>query len=881
MSTSPRRRSLWLIPLVLPIVCGPARAQDDKSRTAREASAQKIQEAIPPAAQQFRRDLRSFIRSVDEKERFQAAPSAAAAAAELERARYRNPYFRSGEERRSSDGVLDTSLSIVYGERKLWRPDTLKTDGRGGLLNAAGQPLPEGEEPVVLVDQGVIGVRLRSYEGLAVGPTLRVKPGEILRVKMKNQLPPENPDDHQPDVNVPHGFNRTNLHTHGLHVTPVGNGDNVLLTINPGEEFINEIPVPEDHVAGTFWYHAHLHGSTAMQVSSGMAGALIIDAPEDHAGAVDNVPGIATAEERICLFQQIAYHPEAQSAPGLKLLPMLTEVGGLPQSGQDEIVVGRVGATLHFRIFDAKGVRTVDTDETKLIGKESELTRFRERLEAMDWPPSPTPEQRVELVAAVRSLAGLVTYVLEDFNRAFGPRRWIDGKKSQGWRTTVNGQLQPVIRVASGKLQRFRFIHGGIRDPIVVQFAPIPEDLLQAGRADEIRYDVDAINDEGMREFALDGIPLPEIRRTKAIELQPGYRSEALVRLTNTTGRVQHYLMWDGPSTVSLDPAAQDSTKEAGILAIVEVLPGEPGDEEAWPTLHDFSKVRRPIPIAPQDVVGLQTINLELNPAPAHPSVNGRSYDPDAAPLAVKLGRTDEWRLTTNAAAHPFHIHVNPFYVVSETSQDGVVTPIGVWKDTLLVTAGRTQTIRTHYKRYIGDFVLHCHILDHEDQGMMMGVSIKNTTYEVGAKLANPHPAPRWSLPDAADAARKLDDLLGSDATVLVFLQRQDCPACNAQIRAFRDAVSKFPDLKKVDVVFVAPGEKAAFQPDPAFPYTAVYDKDLGQFKAYGCYVPRHKAALHGMFLLDKTGQVRWREVSDAPYMNIDQLLREVDAIKR
>src|SRR5262249_53925436 len=55
----------------------------------------------------------------------------------------------------------------------------------------------------------------------------------------------------------------------------------------------------------------------------------------------------------------------------------------------------------------------------------------------------------------------------------------------------------------------------------------------------------------------------------------------------------------------------------------------------------------------------------------------------------------------------------------------------GVWKDTLFVKnvgggakGGYTVVVRTRYQRYIGDFVLHCHILDHEDQGMMQNVRI-------------------------------------------------------------------------------------------------------------------------------------------------------------
>jgi FtsP/CotA-like multicopper oxidase with cupredoxin domain len=48
----------------------------------------------------------------------------------------------------------------------------------------------------------------------------------------------------------------------------------------------------------------------------------------------------------------------------------------------------------------------------------------------------------------------------------------------------------------------------------------------------------------------------------------------------------------------------------------------------------------------------------------------------------------------------------------------------GAWKDTLFVKQNYIIVIRTRYERYIGDFVLHCHILDHEDQGMMQNVRI-------------------------------------------------------------------------------------------------------------------------------------------------------------
>src|SRR5205814_8217441 len=137
---------------------------------------------------------------------------------------------------------------------------------------------------------------------------LGAKTGAGLKIRVENRLPeipkPETPDpdgkgDPGHGVNVPHALNSTNIHTHGLHVSPEGNSDNVYLDIKPGQVQEYEIKIAKDHVAGTFWYHPHRHGSVALQAANGMAGALIID------GGLDEVPEIKQAQERIFLFQQI------------------------------------------------------------------------------------------------------------------------------------------------------------------------------------------------------------------------------------------------------------------------------------------------------------------------------------------------------------------------------------------------------------------------------------------------------------------------------------------------------------------------------------------------------------------------------------------------
>src|SRR5205814_271084 len=102
----------------------------------------------------------------------------------------------------------------------------------------------------------VRGYRLymRTYEETIPGPTLRVRPGDVLRIRLINDLPP-NRDEMPLNTNRPHHFNTTNLHFHGSHVSPGGISDNIFRRWEPGESHEIEIAIPDDHTRGTYWYH--------------------------------------------------------------------------------------------------------------------------------------------------------------------------------------------------------------------------------------------------------------------------------------------------------------------------------------------------------------------------------------------------------------------------------------------------------------------------------------------------------------------------------------------------------------------------------------------------------------------------------------------------
>lgn len=130
---------------------------------------------------------------------------------------------------------------------------------------------------------GLRAERTRCYNGLVTGPTLKLRPGEELRIKLINELA-KNADSPcgKEHLNQAHCFNTTNIHTHGLHVSPRAPSDDSFLRIDPQTEYQYCFQVPKFHPPGTFWYHAHVHGSTALQVMNGLVGALIIDEPEEQ-----------------------------------------------------------------------------------------------------------------------------------------------------------------------------------------------------------------------------------------------------------------------------------------------------------------------------------------------------------------------------------------------------------------------------------------------------------------------------------------------------------------------------------------------------------------------------------------------------------------------
>ena len=98
-------------------------------------------------------------------------------------------------------------------------------------------------------------------------------------------------------------------------------------------------------------------------------------------------------------------------------------------------------------------------------------------------------------------------------------------------------------------------------------------------------------------------------------------------------------------------------------------------------------------------------------------TINGQSFTMGRVNTRVRLNDVEDWRIINKASIdHPFHLHTNRFQVLK---RNGRPEPTRAWKDTVGLKGYESVTIRVRFDDFAGRTVYHCHILDHEDQGMM------------------------------------------------------------------------------------------------------------------------------------------------------------------
>lgn len=570
------------------------------------------------------------------------------------------------------------------------------------LLAASAVPQPVEYNFQIARSKGVIynpwtlsndQVELRSFigsegaQGDFVAPTIRVAPGQQLKIDIANRLELCTDKQRADDV----CFNDTNLHTHGLWVSPSGASDNVLISIPPSGDHHYIYDIPADHPAGTFWYHPHRHGDGFVQVGSGMAGALIVtgnrlptaSAPGDIDILLKDERGKAFPE-RVIIFQQIQYG----------CLDEKGVIEGRLDQNKDYIrpftcspgKVGRIESFDTDRDWRQSGRFTGINGKVQPVLASARTGRF-ERWRLIHGGTGEAIRMRLYSLAGTAPALGTVNAAIQ----SEWMKRYCTGPALPMWQIAMDGLTRSAVRKVDEAV-----LFPGERMDLIVR---LPERGRYCMVHDTARDDPKGLNPSRMLAvIGADG--------------------------TAPRGGAPDFLL-QAALVRSAERALAGPEKAATRKRVV-------GELSEGMKLASFVWHK---PVAVTEVSGYREaiLNIIETPNNAFFRVNGQAYDHNRIDQVLPLGKAEEWRASSLLADHPLHIHVNPFQIVSITDSQGrdVTDPKspafdpdydglkGEWKDTVLVKQDLRVAFRTRYERFTGDFVLHCHIMYHGDHGMM------------------------------------------------------------------------------------------------------------------------------------------------------------------
>ena len=468
-----------------------------------------------------------------------------------------------------------------------------------GLRRASAQAIPE-----LRAKNGTLSLTLHAaiasdgknsfyYDGQPNAPTLRLSPGDQLKITYVNDLPSK------PSENcaITPCMNMTNLHFHGLAVSPEKPQDDVLtMMAMPGQTLRYTVQIPKDHPPGLYWYHTHPHGESHRQVLDGMSGALVIEGIESYLSALVGIP------ERVL------------------------------------VVRGRS------------------------VGNDSQSIELKQRVELGSYVCGGKPDLPNEVF-------------------------------------TVNGSVRPQIEIAPGERQFWRLVNASADRYL---------DLEVEGQTLEI--------------VAMDGMPIAlhgpnhPTRISDHVLLPPAGRVEAIVS-GPPAAQPRHLI------SRCVDTGPDGDPNPAMILADIVPRPAarstrrisksSPKPEFRNPDLSKEEKA------APRFTV---TFTEDKNGF----YINGQKFAPDAAPMVrAKVGSYQHWKVVNNTKElHPLHTHQAHVRPYAENGQP-IADPL--WLDTVNVPYGGSVDIIVDFSAGVirGMSVFHCHLLNHEDKGMMAKILLE------------------------------------------------------------------------------------------------------------------------------------------------------------
>ncbi len=538
-----------------------------------------------------------------------------------------------------------------------------------------------------------------TFEGTIPGPTLILKPGDRLNISVVNDLP-ANPPVTRAGA-FPHAPYTINLHTHGLEVSPMGNSDNVFRTMEPGTTNQVTVDIPASHHSGTFWYHPHEHGAVTFDLMGGMAGMLIV---QGGPGTLDTVPQVKAAKQIVMDFQVLH---STTSGQVVYVNPTAAQMGSTNAQLADGIwsayitsntyftTNGVTNPVLHMRPGEVQRWRMLNaaSGETILVALQGHdlnvIANDGITVPNMVTVPAGTPYtlgagQRVDVLVQAGSPGN---YLLQALNPSTTPA----SVTPQG----VAPQLRPAH--TSGDFPAVNYpvnlatiSVSGAPDSMQLPSGPLPPPSGLPSISTMVNTTPNFVRNI---DFDLCGQQANMTQPTQQLPTCGWYFSQYDAAYWGSLPFLSLNMVRDADDTGEVNPVCLTSPTSPACLA-------------------------------------MPRINFE----------KGGLFDPNT-PLFNNMyaGNYEEWTVVNRSFSdHAFHIHQNPFLV---TAVNGISLPVPEWHDTIIVPAAYPQppppitspsvtfgsiTFRTHFDPItVGALVTHCHLVQHEDIGMMQRIDIQ------------------------------------------------------------------------------------------------------------------------------------------------------------
>ena len=652
----------------------------------------------------------------------------------------------------SKDGVLEVRLIAKQGEARL---DTVATPVQNMLVFAYE------------LIRGTASNGQMSGDNLYPSPTLQVFPGETLIVHLDNALtgltirdffdPQYTAKGEEVPLYPPMmASSPLNLHVHGVHVSPKGNADNVMLHIPGGFSNTYTYNIPKTMPQGAYWYHSHLHGLTTPHVYYGMAGLLAI-------GRTDGNLPLVTQNQIPIRNMVLQYNYVFDRAGG--------------------------GAQLNNYSW-SQWVRTIKPPEPG----ELEKGTYRPLLAPVNFLQSKPGTQSFTIWYAgplsIRNERGRFEFIPSNLQR-FTPFAGGAGKDVpanpglpdylRDVQFTVNGQFQPVIESKAGQTEIW--VLANVSD---VVYTPVQLTETATGNHPKIAI------------VGQDGVPYPEVHHPvfengTRLLIPPATRYAIAVTMPAEGDLILEMPpRGGGASTISAPGVlyTNDGTENPpAVLGSLSVLPEavsyydgffvsptqilarattsagkgvttafNAGQKlDAYTVFEDIAEIK---PDVEREMVisgGFLDNLASPDDAKAFMYVFEGIGFPNAPLLQPRLGSVEEWTfLNNNNDEHPIHIHVNDFQVTHyldptrglETGPemwavDNANVPAPVLGPEESVIQQGALSLRMKFDDFTGLFVMHCHRLNHEDNGLMTLVNVipAASTYAVAVPGSPGHGA--------------------------------------------------------------------------------------------------------------------------------------------